>query len=132
MFVKYEKSFKKILSNYYSTSQRTFPLAAVNVPKHEADYLAAQGFLTIVPYVFEEENCRISITDRGLTYFDDKRDKWLRFIIPICISLLSLLVSIMALVVSWLTYAEKSKNNSVPPETPNEITLIASAMTHKR
>lgn len=91
MFMKYEKSLKEILNHYYHTSQRTIPLAMLDVPRYQADYLAAKGLLVIVPYVFEEENCRITISDKGLTYFDDKHDKWFRFWVPTIISIIALI-----------------------------------------
>ena len=92
MFVKYENSLKEILNQYQKTANRSMAMLNISKEKRmEIDYLAAKNLIEITPYVMDDFNCRIKITDKGLTYFEEKRDKILRFWLPIFISIISLI-----------------------------------------
>ena len=91
MFIKYEKRFKVFLIYYYQSNSRVMSSADFNVPRYQIDYLAAKGLLDIVPYVNGDTNCRIKISDKGLTYFDEKRDKLFRFWFPTILSIVALI-----------------------------------------
>lgn len=91
MFTKYEKSLKTFLKHYRKTNNRTMTSADFDIPRYKIDYLAAKGLIDIVPYKNGDPNCRITIADKGLTYFDEKQDKLFRFWIPVIISILALI-----------------------------------------
>ena len=100
MFVKYEKTLKFLLKHCYNNNSRVFSSANFDIPRYQLDYLAAKGLLSITPYVNGDPNCRIKITDKGLTYFDEKYEKMFHFWLPLSVSLIAVLISILALTVS--------------------------------
>lgn len=102
MFMKYEKSFKIILNYYYTTGNRTTSSKMFSIPRKEIDYLAAKGLLIIVPYVNGDPDCRITISDRGLLYFDEKYDKLFRFWIPVSISIIALIRPEIVAFIKWI------------------------------
>ena len=110
MFVKYERSLKKLLKYYKKTNNRTMILSQFSIPRYKIDYLSAKGFLDIVPYVNEETNCRITISNKGIVYFDEKREKLFCFLLPITISVISLIKSFdEELVLLWKQLAQLLK-----------------------
>lgn len=100
MFTKYEKSFKIILRHYYQNDSAIMTFNDFSIPRHQIDYLAAKGLIHIDPYVNDYPNCRITITDKGIIYFDEKHTQLFRFWIPVVLSFLALVISICALIVS--------------------------------
>lgn len=91
MFLRYKKSFKLILNHYYHTNSKVMSSVDFEIPNYQIDYLAAKGLIHITPYTNGDPNCRITISDKGLIFFDELRDKRLRFWLPFSLSVIALL-----------------------------------------
>ena len=88
MFTKHLKTFRSILKEYYKLNTMPFPSYGRNYTDIELKYLSAKGLIALTPY--SDEGCRITVTDKGLVYFDEKHDKLFRFWLPVIISVLAL------------------------------------------
>ena len=66
---KFEKNLRKIQSNI----KPLLTDADLDIPFSELDILRARGLIEFKPYY--DNQIRLRLTDKGITYFDDKRDQ---------------------------------------------------------
>ena len=87
--------FRKIFKHFISRGNIPFASNEINLKTSDLYYLQAKGIIKITPYQAGDDNCRISIPDKGLTYRDDVLVAFLHFFVPTAISIAALIVSIV-------------------------------------
>lgn len=95
LFMKYKKEFKKLLDYYHVTGSRTVRSDTIKIELERLEYLAACYVITLTPFEHIGKYYKITITDYGLRFFDEQHDKIFRFIIPVAISIVSLIISLV-------------------------------------
>ncbi|MBQ8540542.1 MAG: hypothetical protein IJ435_03600 [Clostridia bacterium] len=97
---KYERSLKKILNTYYENGHgfikpKWIKSEVFDIPENIYTVLQAKQLIVVQPYI--DGGFAVTPSALGITYFEAKKDKLIRFWIPTAISVASLIVSFIAL-----------------------------------
>ena len=96
---KYRKLLKQILNMYVDKSYRELIHFDRNEDIHKYEYLESKRLISIKRYVGGD--FAINLTDFGIIYFEERRDKLIQFWIPTIISIFALLKSFQT-EITWL------------------------------
>lgn len=106
----YEKLLQKLIQKSVSENTLKFQnisnslsaqLCVKTVCYTDVLKLAARGLLTITPYKnwITSREYAITLLPQAFLYFEEKRRNLIRFVIPVVISLISLIASVSALII---------------------------------
>lgn len=94
MRIKEYIKFRKIFNYYIKNGCVAFSSDEIGLKAKDLYYLNAKGVISITPYTNGDPNCRILVSDGGLTYHDDVLVSVIQFLVPTIISVVSLIISI--------------------------------------
>lgn len=93
----YEKNLQFFLNYLKNTGERTTSTRDVDISRDKLLFLAAKGLLELKPYTNGDPNFKIYITDKAITYFDDKRQRIFDIVLTALISIAVSFVSSLAI-----------------------------------
>ncbi len=97
--MRYAAKLKDVLKEYNKTFSYIDP-GDIDLSREQAEYLQGKSLVTVRRYT--DVGFSVIPTGLGITYFDDHRDKMMRFWIPTTISIVSLIKSFMPEIISLM------------------------------
>lgn len=99
---KYRKHLKEILSAYYklakdSNSVTSNWLDPKNFNFFDEDYIYLEAKQLIIIRRYTDDGFVFIPSPLGITYFENRRDKIVRFLIPTVLSIIAIVISVIAL-----------------------------------
>lgn len=101
----HEKSLKKLLDIYHTTTARQFSSYGTEVSYRELEYMAAKGWISLIPR--EPDGYIITMEDKALTYFEDRRAELIRYALPLALSVLAIIISVISIFVSTMPQVQE-------------------------
>ena len=89
------RKFNNIMNYFYATGKRTFGSSEVGCTYNDLLYLAGRRLVILTPYVNGDEDCRVRISDNAFVYTEDAFFDSLKFWLPLCLSVISLAISVL-------------------------------------
>lgn len=93
----YENNLDMILERLRTYGIRSFPSCDLPLSSQELIFLSAKGLIKLNRYKNNDTDYKITITNKGITYFEDKKDRIINRAITVFVSVVTTLITTMAL-----------------------------------
>lgn len=84
----YEQKLKVVLDYYYENGIKTFDSRVIpSLKRTDWFFLSAKGFVTLQPFVNQDPNFKVTLENKGITYFSDQSEKLKWYFFTVFISM---------------------------------------------